>query len=413
MTKAFFFDLETVNGGASRPSGIPPWRATKVAVLGAGMMGAGIALACAAAGMSVFLKDVSMEAATRGRDHAARVLDRLVSKGRRSAEQRDEVLGRITPVDDVSALAGCDLVIEAVFEDTALKHQVFAEVGAVVAADALLASNTSSLPITSLATAVNRPEDFVGLHFFSPVDRMPLVEIVRGAHSSDAAIARAYDVVRQLGKTPIVVNDSRGFFTSRVIGTYLMEGVAMLGEGLPAPSIERAALQAGYPTAPLALIDEVSISLSRRLRNEARAALGDAYVAHPAEAVLDRMLDEFHRPGRTAGGGFYDYEPSRHLWPGLAPTFARPGAQIPFADMKERFLFAEALEALRCLDEGVITSVPEANIGSLFGIGFPPWTGGVLQYIDAYPGGRPAFTARAHALATHYGPRFTPPPSLP
>src|SRR5947209_449565 len=418
MINAFFFDLQHINKGGSRPDGYPKRTFRKVGVLGAGMMGAGIAYSCARAGMDVVLKDVDLAAAEKGKAYSAKLLDKAVSRGRSTTDQRDELLARITPTADVADFKGCDLVIEAVFEDPALKKKVFGEILEVVETDALLCSNTSTLPITDLASAVDRPEDFVGLHFFSPVDKMPLVEIVRGAQTSDAALAAAVDVVQQIRKTPIVVNDSRGFFTSRVIGTFINEGVAMLAEGAPPAYMEQATLQAGYPAPVLQLKDELTLTLTRMIREQTRRgveAAGGTWTPHPADAIVDRMVLELGRPGRSGGAGFYEYEAGRRtrLWPDLAQHFGpfSPDA-IPFADMKERMLFIEALETVKCLDEGVITSVPDANIGSIMGIGFPPWTGGVVQFINGYPGGSAAFVARARELADRYGPRFTPPASL-
>ena len=418
MIKAFFFDLQHINKGGSRPDGYPRRTFSKVGVLGAGMMGAGIAYSCARAGMDVVLKDVDLAAAQRGKGYSEKVLSKAMSGGRSTAEQRDALLARITPTADAADLKGCDLVIEAVFEDPALKKKVFAEIIDMVDPDALLCSNTSTLPITDLASGVDRPADFLGLHFFSPVDKMPLVEIVRGAQTSDAALAAAVDVVQQIRKTPIVVNDSRGFFTSRVIGTFLNEGVAMLAEGAPPASIEQATLQAGYPAPVLQLMDELTLTLTRMIREQTRRgveAAGGTWTPHPADAIVDRMVLELGRPGRSGGAGFYEYEAGRRtrLWPDLAQHLGpfSPDA-IPFADMKERMLFIEALETVKCLDEGVITSVPDANIGSIMGIGFPPWTGGVVQFINGYPGGSAAFVARARELADRYGPRFTPPASL-
>jgi 3-hydroxyacyl-CoA dehydrogenase/enoyl-CoA hydratase/3-hydroxybutyryl-CoA epimerase len=418
MIKAFYFDLQHINKGGSRPDGYPQRTFRKVGVIGAGMMGAGIAYACARAGMDVVLKDVDLARAEKGKNYSAKVLDKAVSRGQSTTEKRDEVLARITPTADASDLKGCDLVIEAVFEDPAVKKQVFDGILNVVDPDALLCTNTSTLPITDLASGVDRPADFLGLHFFSPVDKMPLVEIVRGQQTSDAALAAAIDVVQQIRKTPIVVNDSRGFFTSRVIGTFINEGVAMLAEGAPPASIEQATLQAGYPAPVLQLVDELTLTLMRKIREETRRgveAAGGGWTPHPADAVVDRMVLDFQRPGRSGGAGFYDYEDGKRtrLWRGLAEHFgpSRPDA-IPFADMKERMLFAEALETVKCLDEGVITSVPDANIGSIMGIGFPPWTGGVVQFMNGYPGGLTGFVARAKELADRYGDRFTPPPSL-
>ncbi|MGW1018796.1 3-hydroxyacyl-CoA dehydrogenase NAD-binding domain-containing protein [Streptomyces niveus] len=418
MIQAFFFDLQAVNSGASRPQGVEKRPVRKVAVLGAGMMGAGIAYSCARAGIDVVLKDVSAEAAAKGKAYSEKVLAKAVARGRTTEAGRDALLARITPTGDVADLAGCDAVIEAVFEDTALKHRVFQEIQDIVDPDALLCSNTSTLPITALADGVTRPADFIGLHFFSPVDKMPLVEIIKGEKTGDEALARAFDLVRQIKKTPIVVNDSRGFFTSRVIGRFINEGVAMVAEGVEPASVEQAAAQAGYPAKVLSLMDELTLTLPRRIRDETRRAVeeaGGAWSPHPADAVIDRMVDEFGRPGRAGGAGFYDYadDGSRTgLWPGLREHFTKPDTDVPFTDLKERMLFSEALDSVRCLDENVLTTVADANIGSLMGIGFPPWTGGVLQYINGYEGGLPGFVARARELARTYGERFEPPASL-
>ncbi|MEU0660390.1 3-hydroxyacyl-CoA dehydrogenase NAD-binding domain-containing protein [Streptomyces lavendulocolor] len=419
MIQAFFFDLQAVNSGASRPRGVEPRKVRKVAVLGAGMMGAGIAYSCAKAGIDVVLKDVSAEAALKGKEYSVKLLDKALSRGRTTEAKRDELLARITPTADPADLAGCDAVIEAVFEDTALKHKVFQEIQEIVEPDALLCSNTSTLPITLLAEGVERPADFVGLHFFSPVDKMPLVEIIRGERSGDEALARAFDLVRQINKTPIVVNDSRGFFTSRVIGRFINEGVAMVGEGVEPASVEQAAAQAGYPAKVLSLMDELTLTLPRKIRNETRRAVeeaGGSWQEHPADAVIDRLVDEFGRTGRSGGAGFYDYDENgtrQGLWPGLREHFGGAGgAAVPFEDMKERMLFSEALDTVRCLEEGVLTSVADANLGSVMGIGFPAWTGGVLQYINGYEGGLPGFVARAHELAERYGDRFLPPALL-
>ncbi|MFJ6742490.1 3-hydroxyacyl-CoA dehydrogenase NAD-binding domain-containing protein [Streptomyces sp. NPDC091279] len=418
MIQAFFFDLQAVNSGANRPRNIAPRQVRRVAVLGAGMMGAGIAYACARAGIDVVLKDVSAAAADQGKDHARTLCAKAVSRGRTSQEKADALLARITPTAEAADLAGCDAVIEAVFEDSSLKHKVFQEIQHVVAPDALLCSNTSTLPITALAEGVERQGDFIGLHFFSPVDKMPLVEIIKGERTGDEALARAFDLVRQIKKTPIVVNDARGFFTSRVIGHFINEGVALVGEGIEPASVEQAAAQAGYPAKVLALVDELTLTLPRKIRAESRRAVeeaGGTWPGHPAEAVIDRMVDEFDRPGRSGGAGFYDYGDDggrTGLWPGLREHFTRTGHQIPFRDMQERMLFAEALDTVRLLEEGVLTSVADANIGSILGIGFPGWTGGVLQYINGYAGGLPGFVTRARELADRYGDRFTPPALL-
>ncbi|MFD3558385.1 3-hydroxyacyl-CoA dehydrogenase NAD-binding domain-containing protein [Streptomyces sp. NPDC058686] len=413
MIQAFFFDLQAVNSGANRPKGIEKRTVRKVAVLGAGMMGAGIAYSCARAGIEVVLKDVTADAAALGKGYSEKLCAKAVSRGRTTQEKADALLARITPTADPQDLAGCDAVIEAVFEDPALKHKVFKEIQHVIEPDALLCSNTSTLPITLLAEGVERPEDFIGLHFFSPVDKMPLVEIIKGERSGDEALARAFDLVRQISKTPIVVNDSRGFFTSRVIGHFINEGVAMVAEGIEPASVEQAAAQAGYPAKVLSLMDELTLTLPRKIRNETKRAVeeaGGTWAGHPSDVVIDRMVEEFDRPGRSGGAGFYEYVDGKRagLWPGLREHFTKPGYEIPFKDMQERMLFSEALDTVRLLEEGVLTSVADANIGSIFGIGFPGWTGGVLQYINGYEGGLPGFVARARELAERYGERFQP-----
>ena len=417
MTRAFFFDLQAINKGASRPDGYEKHSARKVVVLGAGMMGAGIAYSCAMSGLEVVLKDVSQENADKGKAYSQKILDKAVSRGKQTQEKADEVLARITPTADAADASGADLVIEAVFESPDLKKQVFAEVMPYLAPDAVLGSNTSTLPITDLATGVDRPEDFIGLHFFSPVDKMPLLEIIRGERTSDATLAKAVDIALQIKKTPIVVSDSRGFFTSRVIGTFINEAVAMLGEGAAPSSIEQAGSQAGYPAPPLQLMDELTLTLPQHIRQETRKgveAAGGTWVAHPSEAIIDRMV-ELGRKGRSSGAGFYEYDESgkrTRLWPGLSDEFGAATGDLPFEDMQERMLFAGALETVKCFDEGVLHTIADANIGSIMGIGFPAWTGGVAQYIDGYPGGLPGFVERARILAKAYGDRFQPPASL-
>jgi 3-hydroxyacyl-CoA dehydrogenase/enoyl-CoA hydratase/3-hydroxybutyryl-CoA epimerase len=416
MIQAFWFDLNSINAGGSRPDGHEPRPAQKVAVIGAGMMGAGIAYVSARNGIEVVLKDVSLEAAEKGKDYSKKLLDKAVSRGKMEQAKADEVLARITPTDDYAALEGCDLIVEAVFEKQSLKHEVFGEAEKVVLPDALLGSNTSTLPITGLAEGVQRKQDFIGLHFFSPVDKMPLLEIIRGEQTSDAALARALDYSKQIKKTPIVVNDSRGFFTSRVIGTFVNEALAMLGEGVAPATIEQATTQAGYPVGALQLADELNMELFLKIRNEAREAQGDSYVRHPAEDVVEKMV-ELGRPGRLRGAGFFDYDESGKrtgLWPGLAehfPVQGDPGA-VDLHELEERMLVIESVESARCVEEGVLITTADANIGSIMGIGFPPWTGGVLQYINGYPGGVSAFVARAEEFAGKYGPRFEPNPLL-
>lgn len=418
MIQAFFFDLNAINAGASRPNGFEKYTAKKVAVLGAGMMGAGIAYVCARGGMDVVLKDVSLEAAKRGKSYSAQILDKAIVRGKSTEVEKEALLAKITPTDAAADLAGCDLVIEAVFENVEVKQKAFAEIEAIVAPGAVLGSNTSSLPITSLAEGVRAQENFIGLHFFSPVDKMPLLEIITGAKTSDATLAKAFDIAKQIRKTPIVVNDSRGFFTSRVIGTFMNEAIAMVGEGVHPASVEQAGSQAGYPAPPLQLADELNLTLMSKIQRETRdglAADGSAqqYVHHPAYDLVDTMIGSYGRKGKLAGAGFYNYADGKRtgLWEGLVENYGGT-TELPMGDMMERMLFAEALETVKCLDEGVLTSVADANIGSILGIGFPGWTGGVLQYINGYDGGLPGFVARSRQLAEAYGPQFTPTESL-
>jgi 3-hydroxyacyl-CoA dehydrogenase/enoyl-CoA hydratase/3-hydroxybutyryl-CoA epimerase len=414
MIQAFFFDLQAINSGLLRPEGVDTFTATKVAVLGAGMMGAGIAYSCARAGMEVVLKDVSLEAAEKGKSYSEKLLSKAVERGRSTEEKKVEVLDRITPTAEPGDLAGCDLVIEAVFEDPSLKAKVFGEIQDVVDRDALLCSNTSTLPITELAHGVDRPADFIGLHFFSPVDKMPLVEIIRGQQTSDDAVARALDVVMQIRKTPIVVNDSRGFYTSRVIGTMVMEGLAMLGEGVHPMSVERAATQAGYPVGTLQLSDELNLELMAKIEKATAQAEGADYRPHPGAAVVEKML-EAGRAGKLRGAGFYDYDDAGRrgrLWPGLKELFAPDDQPADIDDLKDRYLFIEALETAKCFEEGVIESAAAANIGSIMGIGYPALTGGTVQFMQGYDGptgrGLPGFVARADQLAKLFGDRFEP-----
>jgi 3-hydroxyacyl-CoA dehydrogenase/enoyl-CoA hydratase/3-hydroxybutyryl-CoA epimerase len=420
MIQAFFLDLQHINGGGSRPDGIGKTPITKIGVLGAGMMGAGIAYVSAKAGYDVVLKDVTIEAAEKGKAYAEGIEAKALKRGKTTEERSAALLAKITPTADPADLAGVDFVIEAVFENQDLKHKVFQEIEDIVEPNAVLGSNTSTLPITGLATGVKRQEDFIGIHFFSPVDKMPLVEIIKGEKTSDDVLARVFDYVLAIKKTPIVVNDSRGFFTSRVIGTFVNEALAMLGEGVAPASIEQAGSQAGYPAAPLQLSDELNLELMHKIAVASRAGIEDAggtYEAHPAEAVVEKMI-ELGRPSRLAGAGFYEYADGKRvgLWPGLKETFNSGSSQIPLQDMIDRMLFAEALETQKCLDEGVLTSTADANIGSIMGIGYPPYTGGSAQYIVGYEGalgvGKAAFVARAKELAASYGDRFLPPASL-
>ena len=417
MINAFFFNLQAINGGASRPKDVPKFTAKKVGVLGAGMMGAGIAYVTAMTGSEVVLKDISVENAEKGKDYSRKLLDKAISRGKMTEEKKEQVLSLITATADAKDLEGVDFVIEAVFESTELKHKVFQEIEDVVLPDAVLGSNTSSLPITGLAKGVKKQDNFIGIHFFSPVDKMPLVEIICGKDTSPEVLAKTYDYCLQIRKTPIVVNDARGFFTTRVIGTFANEGIAMLGEGVSAASVEQAAQQAGYPVGTLKLIDEINmgtaLKISKAAEDDAKRDGTPPPPHHPAGDVMKKMVEELDRPGKLQGKGFYDYPEGgkAKLWPGLKDAFG-DSTEIPMEDMKERMLFIEAMEAVKCFEEGVIESVADANIGSIFGIGFPGWTGGVIQYINQYEGGLKGFVTRAQELAAKYGDRFNPPALL-
>ena len=481
MMQAFFFDLQYCNGGGSRPKDVEKKQFKKLGMVGAGMMGAAIAYVAAKAGMEVVLKDIKMEAAEKGKSYSEGLEAKALKRGKTTEEKSKALLDRIKPSVDYSDLSDCDIVIEAVFENTELKHKVWAEIEAAVPEDCVLGSNTSTLPITELATGVKRPKDFIGIHFFSPVDKMPLVEIIKGEETSDETLAAALDFTGQIRKTPIVVNDSRGFYTSRVIGFFLNEAMRMLAEGIDPAVIEAAGRQAGYPAPPLQLQDELNLKLARKIGSETRAAQEAAGLTVDdggVTEIVDKMLDEYDRPGKLEGKGFYEYnEEGRRtgLWRGLwdelgagkvkvadgestvagtgldsaaagasqkaaaDPSGVAAGSNVPadapaFIDLVERPLFAEALETQKCIDEGVLTSDADANIGSIMGIGFPAWTGGTRQYIKNYdrpaaaalPEGKVAdrdggdyptrgvagFVARAEELAAKYGERFTPLESL-
>ncbi len=417
MTGTFWFQLNAVNAGESRPKGVDKERFKKVGVLGAGMMGAGIAYSTAARGIEVVLKDVSVENAEKGKAYSEKLLAKKVSRGRMTEEKKNAILDLITPTGSADDLDGCDLVIEAVFEDSDLKAKVTQEAEAKLVKNGIFASNTSTIPITQLAKASGNPDHFIGLHFFSPVDKMQLVEIIVGEQTSEETLARSFDYVQQIGKIPIVVNDSRGFFTSRVFGTFVNEGIAMLGEGIHPSSIENAGLLSGMPVGPLAISDEVSLTLMQHIRDQSKKdteAAGGNWNAHPAEAVIDQMVATHDRKGKAAGAGFYEYPESgkKFLWPELESLFvnAEKARTTELQDLKDRILFIQAIETVRCLEEGVLRTVEDANIGSIFGIGFAPWTGGAIQFINQY--GVRAFAERAQVLADRYGERFTPPALL-
>lgn len=414
MINAFWFNLNDIKKGASRPPNIPPQPTQKVGVLGAGMMGHGIAYVSAFAGMDVVMKDATQEGADAGLAKIGQILHKRVSRGRMSKEKMDDILSRINATDNAADLTGCDLIIEAVFENRELKAKVTAESEAVMDASGVFASNTSTLPITGLAEASVRPEKFIGLHFFSPVDKMQLVEIIVGEKTSDETLAKAFDYVLAIRKVPIVVNDSRGFYTSRVFGTWTGEGMAMLAEGQHPHAIEMAGIQAGMPLGPLALMDEVSLSLADHVRKQTAKDLeaeGKSVPSHPSSNVLNKMLS-LKRAGKAAGAGFYDYPKSgkKRLWPELEKMFMDGQETLDQQEMVDRILFIQAIETVRCLEENVLRSVADANIGSIFGWGFAPFQGGTLQFINAY--GVSNFVDRANELASKYGERFTPPALL-
>ena len=409
MIGTLWYQLNAIKKGASRPAGVARAKVSKLGILGAGMMGAGIAYVSAKAGIDVVLLDTTLEGAQKGKAYSQGLLDKALKKGRTTAEKRDALLARIEPTTDYAKLGGCDLVIEAVFEDRDIKAEVTRQAEAVIPAGAVFASNTSTLPITGLAQASARPAQFIGLHFFSPVDKMPLVEIIVGEKTSPETLARGFDYVLQIGKTPIVVNDSRGFYTSRVFGTYVMEGIAMLKEGVHPRSIEVAGLQAGMPMPPLALQDEVSLSLGLHVADQTKkdlAAEGKPYTEHPGMSVV-RQLCEIGRIGKKAGRGFYDWtDDGKQLWPELTKLYPVAARQPEQRELIDRLMFAQANEAARCVEEGVLRSTADGNIGSIFGWGFAPFHGGALQYINAM--GAQAFVARARELAARHGSRFEP-----
>ena len=413
MIGTFWHGMNAIKAGASRPKDVAKWQASKVGVLGAGMMGAGIAYSTAIKGVPVVLKDVSVENAEKGKAYSQKLLDKKVSQGRMTAEKCDQILSLITATASAEDLKGCDLIIEAVFENQELKAKVTQEAEAFLVEGGVMASNTSTLPITGLANASKDQANFIGLHFFSPVDKMQLVEIIKGKNTSAETLAKAYDYVQQIGKIPIVVNDSRGFFTSRVFGTFVQEGLRLLHEGVHPARIEMAALKAGMPVGPLAIQDEVALTLSEHVANETRKALqaeGKDLPRSGADDVIQTMIHTFDRKGKAAGAGFYDYPEGgkKHLWEGL--NHWKQDVDISEQEMIDRFLFVQSLDTLRCYEENVLESVIDANIGSIFGIGFAPWTGGAIQFLNQY--GLDQAVQRANELEAKYGERFKAPQRL-
>ncbi|TMV10067.1 3-hydroxyacyl-CoA dehydrogenase [Ruegeria sediminis] len=413
MIETLFFGMNKVNGGASRPKGVPPSRVECLGILGAGMMGQGIAFSAAMAGLPVVLKDMSIEAAERGKAYTAKLLDKRVGQGRMTGEQRDAVLALITPTDKSGDLKGCDLIIEAVFEKIDVKDAVLAEHESLLAENGIWGSNTSTLPITRLATGSANPANFVGLHFFSPVDKMPLLEIIAGEKTSDETLARAFDFARQIRKTPIIVGDSTGFYTSRTIGTKIIEAVELVAEGHDPVRVDNLSRQTGMPTGMLSLLDEVQIKLVVDIYDTQveMGLLDPEREQNPAaRAMLAEMISQHGRHGRATGKGFYDYsDQGKTIWPGLA-AWRKEDAQISDRDIQDRILFRAVLESLRCLEEGVLRTVADGNVGSILGIGAPVHTGGYIQFVNTY--GPERFLARCEELAAQYGPRFDPPEIL-
>ena len=412
MIRSLFFGITAASKLASRPKGVPQASYRKVGILGAGMMGAGIAFSSAEVGMEVVLLDSSAEGAARGKAYSEGLWNKRVGAKRLTEAERDAKLALIKPTTDFADLAGCDIVVEAVFEDRAIKADVTRKAEAVIASNAIFASNTSTLPISGLAEASTRPANFIGLHFFSPVDKMPLVEIIRGKATSDDCLARAMDFVKAIRKTPIVVNDSRGFYTSRVFSTYVGEGLALLAEGVKPALIDNAGRMAGMPVGPLALADEVSLELMARIRKQTAADLGAAYQRSAIDDVCDRMVDQLGRLGKKAGKGFYDYaqDGQKRLWAGLAKEFPLAAIQPSVEEVKQRLMLIQSVETARCLEEKVLLAPIDADVGAILGWGFPAFLGGPIGQIHSL--GVAAFVKTCEALAKRHGPRFAPPPLL-
>jgi 3-hydroxyacyl-CoA dehydrogenase/enoyl-CoA hydratase/3-hydroxybutyryl-CoA epimerase len=412
MIRTLFINKGAADKLVRRPQEPERRPVTRLGILGAGMMGAGVAFVSAKAGIQVVLLDTSQEKAEKGKDYSRELLQKRIDRGRMSSDKAADILERIETTTDYDALKGCELVIEAVFEDRGIKAEVTAKAEAVISDDAIYASNTSTLPITGLAEASKRAEQFIGIHFFSPVDKMPLVEVIVGEKTNDTAIAQALDYIQQIRKTPIVVNDSRGFYTSRVFGVFTREGISMLAEGVKPALIENVAKHAGMPVGPLAVTDEVTLELSYHVGKQTMADLGDDYVSSPADEVVRKFVEDFDRRGKRFGKGFYEYPEGgkKHLWPGLAEHFPVADEQPEPEEVRKRLLYSQAIDTVRCLDENVVTHPADADIGSVFGWGFPPYTGGTLSFIETE--GLVKFVAEADRLADAYGERFRPPDSL-
>jgi 3-hydroxyacyl-CoA dehydrogenase/enoyl-CoA hydratase/3-hydroxybutyryl-CoA epimerase len=417
MIRSLFLSMQDLGKGVRRPAGVPEAAVKKLGVLGAGMMGAGIAYVSAQAGMEVVLLDRAIEDAEKGKAYSTKLLDEAIAKGRSTDAKKAEHLGRIKTTVDYADLKGCDLIIEAVFETREIKADVTKKTEAVIAPTAIFGSNTSTLPITGLAEASERPENFIGIHFFSPVDKMQLVEIIMGKKTGDKALALAIDYVKQIKKTPIVVNDSRGFYTSRCFGTYVAEGQEMLAEGIAPAIVDNVGRMTGMPRGPLELADDVALDLAYKVREQTKKDLGDKYEAGPSDKLIETMVAKLGRMGRKNGKGFYDYPSDKgakkRLWPGLKDivTITHHVAEPDeVAELKKRFLYRQAVEAARCFDENVVTDPREADVGAILGWGFAPYTGGPLSIIDAV--GTKKFVEECDRMAQKYGKRFAPPKLL-
>ncbi|PAP99329.1 3-hydroxyacyl-CoA dehydrogenase NAD-binding domain-containing protein [Mesorhizobium mediterraneum] len=414
MIRSLFVSLQELNKGARRPAGVPETKFKKIGVLGAGFMGAGIAYVTAKAGIPVVLLDRDMEAAAKGKAHSDSLISDQVRKGRAKPEDKDKLLSLITPTADYADLAGCDLIVEAVFEDSGVKKDATEKAEAVLKPSAVFASNTSTIPITSLAKNSARPKNFIGIHFFSPVDKMMLVEIILGKKTGDKALATAIDFVRAIKKTPIVVNDTRGFFVNRCVLRYMSEAYKMLIEGVPAPMIENAAKAAGMPVGPLALTDETAIDLAQKIMKQTMRDLGEKAVDPKQMALINTLVDTHGRFGRKNGKGFYDYpqKPAKKkLWPGLKDLYPQLAPEkVDYEELKQRLLVTIALEAARVMEEGIVTDPREADVGSILAFGFAPFTGGVLSYIDGV--GAKKFVKIAKGLQKKYGAEFKAPKLL-
>ncbi|MHA1544715.1 MAG: 3-hydroxyacyl-CoA dehydrogenase NAD-binding domain-containing protein [Alphaproteobacteria bacterium] len=412
MIRTLFLNKQAAEKGMARPSGVPEMKTKKLGILGAGMMGAGVAYVSARAGMEVVLLDRDIPSAEKGKDYSTKLIEKGIRYKKTTEAKGKVLLDLIKTTDKYEDLAGCDLIIEAVFEDPKIKADVIKKTEAVISKDTIFASNTSTLPITGLAKNSRDESQFIGIHFFSPVEKMMLVEIILGKKTGDKAIAKALDYARQIKKTPIVVHDSRGFYTSRCFGTYVQEGVAMVREGVKPALIENAGKMAGMPVGPLAVGDEVSIELMYKIQKATEAGLGKDYVANPADEVAAKMVEKFGRLGRKSGAGFYDYPEGakKHLWLDLAKHYPVSDEQPGVDEVIERLLYRQAIECARCFDEGVLQDVQSGDVGAIFGWGFAPYSGGPFSFIDNV--GAKAFVKTAEGLAKKHGERFAPPEGL-